>query len=467
MRVYDGMKKFGMRRAYDYLDRDPDTNIPKLMKWVDLLAKDGYMASQRRAVRQIIESPDNNWYKLIKSVWTDIDGDVRKAIFENFIINATFIGGRKQEASREAHKCNIPWAILLDPTSACNLHCTGCWAAEYGNGLNMSFDTLDNIIEQGKALGVYFFIYSGGEPLMRKNDIVALCNKHNDCQFLAFTNGTLIDERFADDMLRVKNFVPAISVEGFEKETDSRRGKGTFKRVEKAMEILKRKKLPFGISCCYTSKNTETIGSEEYFDQMIKWGAKFCWFFTYMPVGTDAVPELMVSADQREFMYRQVRKFRGTKPLFTLDFWNDGEYVKGCIAGGRSYLHINANGDIEPCAFIHYADSNIREKSLLDAFKSPLFMAYKEGQPFNDNHLRPCPLLDNPGKLTEMVEKSGAHSTDLKDPENVRDLSKKCVEKAEKWAFTADRLWTCANKSASCLYCSGCSEFKRSEQTQK
>jgi len=142
-------------------------------------------------------------------------------------------------------------------------------------------------------------------------------------------------------MHRVKNFVPAISVEGFEEATDFRRGSGTFKKVGRAMAILRETKLMLGISCCYTSKNVEVIGSEEYFDQMIEWGAKFCWFFTYMPVGKDAVPELMVSAEQRKFMYDKVREYRSTKPIFTMDFWNDGEYsgygshVGGCIAGGR------------------------------------------------------------------------------------------------------------------------------------
>ena len=46
-----------------------------------------------------------------------------------------------------------------------------------------------------------------------------------------------------------------------------------------------------------------------------------------------------------------------------MDFQNDAEYVGGCIAGGRRYLHINANGDVDPCVFIHYSDSNIREKT--------------------------------------------------------------------------------------------------------
>ena len=133
-----------------------------------------------------------------------------------------------------------------------------------------------------------------------------------------------------------------------------------------------------------------------------------------------------------------------------MDFWNDGEFVGGCIAGGRQYLHINANGDIEPCAFIHYSDSSIYEKTLIEAFRSPLFMAYHENQPFNGNHLRPCPLLDNPGRLAEMVHGSGAHSTDLESPEDVDALGGKCADKAEKWAVTADRLWQCSHSCTNC-----------------
>jgi len=307
--------------------------------------------------------------------------------------------------------------------------------------MNLTFEELDSIITQGKQHGTYVYLYSGGEPLLRKDDIIKLCEKHNDCAFLAFTNGTLIDEDFAKEMLRVKNFVPCISVEGFEEATDFRRGKGTYRKIVRAMDILREHKLAFGISCCYTSKNAEIIGSEEYFDEMIRLGAKFAWLFTYMPIGADAVPELMVTAEQRKFMYEQIRKFRKTKPIFTLDFWNDGQFVGGCIAAGRAYIHINANGDVEPCAFVHYSDSNIREKTLLEAYQSPLFKAYRARQPFNDNMLRPCPVLDNPGRLTEMVEESGAKSTDLKCPEKAGDYCDKCVSAAEKWAPVADELW--------------------------
>ncbi|HOB12538.1 MAG TPA: radical SAM protein [Syntrophomonadaceae bacterium] len=440
--IGESIKAFGLKKVLGYLDADPEKNISKLVDWLIKVDTDGkHVAPQAIKAKRWLDDKDSNWYQLVKSLYTDIDQGVRKSFFENVLVNATVIGTKRQDRIMEKYGCNVPWAILMDPTSACNLRCTGCWAAKYGHQLSMDFATLNGIIEQGKQMGVFAYIYSGGEPLIRKSDIIKLCEKHPDCAFLAFTNGTLIDEKFADDMLRVKNFVPAISIEGFEEVTDARRGKGTFKAVIKAMDLLRSKRLPFGISCTYTRENTEVIGSEEFIDYMIAKGAKFAWFFTYMPVGVDAVPDLMVTPEQREFMYHQIREFRQTKPIFTLDFWNDGEYSGGCIAGGRRYLHINANGDIEPCAFIHYSDSNIHETTLLEALQRPLFMQYHQNQPFNSNHLRPCPLLDNPDYLAAMVDQSGARSTEVMAPEDVHSLCAKCHPAADIWAPVADKLW--------------------------
>ena len=125
--------------------------------------------------------------------------------------------------------------------------------------------------------------------------------------------------------------------------------------------------------------------------------------------------------DQREYLYHFVRIMRSEKPLFTLDFQIDGEYVGGCIAGGRRYLHINSAGDVDPCVLIHYSNANIREVSLLDALRSPIFMEYYKEQPFNDNLLRPCPLLENSGMLTDIVNRSGAHSSDLEEQETAEE----------------------------------------------
>ena len=441
MAVIDKLTEVGVKQALKYLEKDPEKNIPKMLNWVEKFDFRHRVDRQMKTIKPALTDPDSNWRELVLKLYNDYDPEVRKTLFENFVLNATITGGNKEADNREKYNCNIPWAILFDPTSACNKHCVGCWAAEYGNKLNLTYDEMSSIVSQGKELGTYMYLFTGGEPLVRKNDIIRLCEEHNDCVFSAFTNGSLIDDAFAEDMLRVKNFVPAISIEGFEEATDSRRGEGTYKETLRAMEILRNHRLPFGISLCYTSANAEVIGSEEYFDEMIKQGALFAWLFTYMPVGKKAVPELIAKPEQREFMYHKIREYRKTKPIFTIDFWNDGEYINGCIAGGRCYCHINANGDVEPCAFIHYSDSNIREKTLLEAYQSPLFMGYKENQPFNKNLLRPCPVLDNPGRLTAIVDKSGAKSTDYTDTESAKEYSDKCVEAAKAWTPVSEKLW--------------------------
>ena len=434
------IKKFGLEQAFNYMYKDPEKNLSKIMDWADKFSG-GEFASQRKAIREAIENPDHPYHSIILHIVNDIDPEVMKTAAVNLFINASLIGWDKQEFYRKKYNCNIPWAILLDPTSACNLHCTGCWAAEYGNKLNLTFEEIDSIIQQGKELGVYMYIYTGGEPLVRKQDLIRICEKHEDCIFLCFTNATLIDEAFADEMLRVKNFVPAISLEGDEASTDSRRGKGTYQKVRKAMELLHRKKLLYGISSCYTSANYEAITSEEYYDSLIEMGAYFIWYFHYMPVGNDAAPELLPNPEQREAVYRRIRHLRATKPLFAMDFQNDAEYVGGCIAGGKRYLHINANGDVDPCVFIHYSNANIRDCTLLEALQSPIFMAYHDNMPFNDNMLRPCPMLENPEYLRKMVADCGAHSTDPMSPETAEHLCSKCDQYAAHWAPEAERLW--------------------------
>lgn len=444
MSVSTTIKKFGLETVFKYLYKDPEKNLPKLMDWADKFSK-GEFSSQRDAIRAAISDPDSAYYPYVRHMIQDVDPEVLTTITVNFFINANLIGWKKQEELRNKYNCNIPWAILLDPTSACNLHCTGCWAAEYGNKLNLSFDEIDDIIRQGKDMGVYMYIYTGGEPLVRKADIIKLCEKHNDCIFLCFTNGTLIDEAFANEMLRVKNFVPAISLEGFEKATDSRRGEGVFTKVLNAMELLKTKKLLFGISSCYTSVNYDSITSEAYYDMMINSGAYFVWYFHYMPVGNDASPELMPTPEQRYTVYKRIRDYRTRKPLFAMDFQNDAEFVEGCIAGGRRYLHINANGDVDPCVFVHYSDSNIRKKTLLESLRSPLFQAYHDGQPFNENMMQPCPMLENPEKLRAMVAKTGAKSTDMQSPETVEHLCAKCDSYAACWKPKAEEIWEARN----------------------
>lgn len=425
-------------------DKDRQKELLRLINLSRRYLKDMVSESNYETARKLVRNPDGKWMQYTNRLIRELHPNVIKMTLLNLGFEAGFYGPRKLRRLREKHQCNIPWIILMDPTSACNLHCSGCWAAEYGNKLNLTYEDMDRVITQGKELGIYFYMFTGGEPLIRKNDILHLCEKHRDCGFHAFTNGTLVNEELCSRMKQVGNLSLSISLEGFEEVNDVRRGEGVFQKVMDAMELLHKHGQLFGTSICYTSQNIDSVTSDEFLDFIIEKGCRFTWYFHYMPVGADAVVSLLPTKEQREYMYHRVREIRGLeggKQIFAIDFQNDGEYVGGCIAGGRDYCHINPNGDVEPCVFIHYSNANIKEVTLLEALQQPLFQAYRDHQPFNQNHLCPCPMLENPKMLEKMVKETGAKSTDLQSPEKVETLCARCYAYADNWKDTAQELW--------------------------
>lgn len=427
-----------------YIDKNPQENILKLLNAVEKLLGGIFPKKNLDAMRRVISSGEGAYYRFAMNILNDTDRGYLKKVLLAAGLGAGVHGTKAVRTNRDIYKCNIPFLILMDPTSACNRHCKGCWAAEYGHKNSLSYEEMSSVVSQGKELGTHVYMFTGGEPLLRKDDLIKLCEEHYDCAFLAYTNATLIDEEFCDELLRVGNMTLAISIEGTRESTDDRRGEGMYEAAIKAMELLKKKGILFGMSVCYTSENIDMVTSDEFLDKMVDLGVKFGFYFNYMPVGTNSPASLIPSPEQRKFMYSWLKKTRNNetgKPLFVMDFQDDGEYVGGCIAGGRNYFHINAAGDMEPCVFIHFSDSNIREKTLLEGLRSPLFMAYRHDQPFNDNHLRPCPMLENPQCLRSIIERTGAKSTNLEGVESAEALCSKCDKFAAEWAAVADELW--------------------------
>lgn len=439
---------FAIDRTLKYIDKDPQKNLVKLVDRMQGLVGNIFPSKNFEKFKEGANDPENVWTQLAMSVIEDVDKGIIKNMFLALGLGAAYHGTKDVRENREKYNCNIPWVILLDPTSACNLKCKGCWSSDYGHAQNLSFDEMDSIVTQGVAMGTHFYMFTGGEPLIRKKDIIKLCEKHPDCAFLTYTNATLIDEDFCKEVKRLGNISFAISIEGTKESNDARRGEGSYDKTIAAIDMLKKNKCLFGISVCYTRENVDAVTSEAFIDLMIEKGVKFAWYFNYMPVGKGAVCDLIPTPEQREYLYYWLRKMRNSKtgkPLFIVDFQNDAEYVGGCIAGGRNYFHVNSAGDIEPCVFIHYSDSNIRTHTLIEALQNPLFQAYWHNQPFNDNHLRPCPMLENPDCLRKIIKETGAKSTDLLAPEDVETLCSRCDKFAREWAPEAKRIWESKN----------------------
>ena len=312
------LKAFGIAKALDYLERDPDANLPRLMEWLDRYTGGRLPLPYQELFHQVMTDPDNNWHRLIRSMYTDIDNRVLKKIFENFVFHGGLLDWPARQAQGLLGLENAPWSVIIDPSFPCAMDCAGCGASIYGVRPSMEFDSLDEEVDSRKAKGCHLFIFSGGNPLARVEEMIALCNKHSDCVFAAFTPPAAITPALCADLLRVGNLFPAIQVDADSE--DARR----------AADLLRGSKLPFGVACRCTAENADQVATEAYYDRVIASGAKFCWFFICPAYGGDAPAP---SAEQLVAIHRRVTEFRKTKPLLTLDFW-DGPSPSGSAPQG-------------------------------------------------------------------------------------------------------------------------------------
>ena len=112
----------------------------------------------------------------------------------------------------------------------------------------------------------------------------------------------MIDDAFCKELVRLGNITFLLSIEGTPETNDARRGAGHFEAVMKAMDLLKKYGIVFGTSICYTKYNVEAVTSDEFFKMITDKGARFGFYFHYMPVGNNAVTDLLPTIQQRKYM---------------------------------------------------------------------------------------------------------------------------------------------------------------------
>lgn len=352
---------------------------------------------------------DHPQMHMTRKFMREIHPHVRKTILRNLIINEAIIGNRRRHEVEEELGLYPPSFIVISPTMACNLSCFGCYAGSY-RAKGLDYSLVQKSLDEARDLGARLIIVSGGEPFYWPN-ILRMFEDYSDMVFQVYTNGTLIDRALAKRIVELGNVIPCISLEGFEEETDARRGKGVYKKLTRAMENLNELGAVFSFSVTVHRDNLEVVTSDEFMDDLIERGVFYGWYFMMIPVGKGASVDLMLTPEERGYLRRRINYFRANKGTFVADFWNDGDYVGGCIAGGRFHLHINSRGDIEPCVFTHFATHNIRDHSLVDALKSDFFMSIRKRQPYREDLRQPCILIDANEMLEEVLEETDAKPT--------------------------------------------------------
>ena len=403
------------------------------------LSDDPEVKNAVRKVRGFLES-DHPAKDLFRRVLNYLSPPQRIRLFETLFYGAWGEGGRKRDEIEATMGFRPPFIMILSPTLKCNLRCKGCYTLGYGMKPELPKELVDRILNECEELGIYFVTFLGGEPLMYP-PLFELIERHPKIFFQVYSNGTLMTKEKARRFAELGNVAVVLSIEGNEKETDSWRGKGVYKKIMHAFDCLREAKVIIGTSATVTRQNVEVVSSFEFIDHMIELGSFAQMYFLYIPVNGMADFSLMVTPEQRDHLRRQVISIRNHRPLFVLDFWNDGPYVQGCIAGGRRYFHINAKGDVEPCVYTHIAIDNIKNKPLKEVLNSSLFRDIRARQPHNPNHLRPCMIIDNPHVMRDVIAKNHPYFTHPGAEEIYTIKSKQMDEYAERYGKLAEIIW--------------------------
>lgn len=388
-------------------------------------------------------------FATLKHVFKVANSNCKNKIINNLIINAGIKGQKiRNQVTKEAG-FDIPVLIVVSPTQRCPLRCYGCYAAEQSKDGDLTYEAFDKLVTEAKEMGIYFFVITGGEPYVYEH-LFKIFEKHNDVYFQTYTSGvTLAKKDHVEKLAKLGNVLPCISIEGFEEQTDKRRGKGHFKRLKQAMTNLKEAGVPFGFSGTVTRENNDLMLSDELIDYYINEGCSLGYLFQYMPIGRAPVFDLVPTPKQRMERLDKILDLRKRKPILLADFWMDGPLVGGCLAGGRRYIHVNNLGHAEPCVFAQAWDMSVYEHSLMDILtNSKLFAAIRKRQPYNDNLLRPCMIIDVPECWREAVEESNA-TLSYKTADNTsKELRQNIEDFAKEYAELADPVWNDRYKKA-------------------
>jgi MoaA/NifB/PqqE/SkfB family radical SAM enzyme len=335
----------------------------------------------------------------------------------------------------------------------------------------MSWELFNRLIYEGREMGMHFCTISGGETFLWPH-LFRAASEYPDVQFHIYTNGTLIAPEshelaqkihgdylsgsVAETIAKLGNMNVSISVEGLAERTNARRGvfRGipVWSLIMSAMDALTKAGCIFAYSVTETAFNIDEIhppdfvegqtSEHPFIDTMIEKGCLLGWHFNFIPCGKNATLDVMPTPLQRDQARRGTLRVRATKPIIPLHFWNDGHLVGGCMAGGKLYLHVLANGDVEPCVFVHFAVLNVRDKPLKEVLNSPFFRAIRERQPFNNgNHLRPCMIIDAPSVLRELVAQFGARPTHQGAETIITDLADGLDHYTKEYGKLADPAW--------------------------
>ncbi|HAJ95241.1 MAG TPA: radical SAM protein [Actinobacteria bacterium] len=289
----------------------------------------------------------------------------------------------------------VPPVMIFSITNKCNLKCKGCYNMTLRPSIKseLNTDEVASILEQAREVGMSFIVVAGGEPFVRK-DFLKITKAFPELVFLVFTNSLLIDEATIDEIKKQRNVIPVLSIEGHIKQTDNRRGDGVFSSVRTVIENLKRESIFFGISFTMTRQNFNSITDESFVRDLVNQGSKLFFYLEYTAI-TEGTEDWIIKKEQRDKIPGIMAEYRKRFPSLFIGIPAEEEAFGGCLSSGRGFIHVNAEGGLEPCPFAPFSDTSLKDMPLKDALKSKLLEEIRNNLHKLDESEGGCSLWNN------------------------------------------------------------------------
>jgi MoaA/NifB/PqqE/SkfB family radical SAM enzyme len=408
---------------------------------------------------------------MVEGLFKRIDKNTRKKniskkwidSFLQLILKNSFSYQEGRAATIDRIGIESPFFLAISPGNKCNLNCDFCSSnSRSEDDCRLTFEIFDKILtDKMKLWGSYFTVVSGGEPFLwheRGKDLIDLADLHSSQLFFVYTNGTLLDSERVKRIANAGNIIPAVSLEGFEGRTDFHRGKGTFNKILQSFKNLREAGIPFAVSITIMKDNYQEVASDAFMDFCFEEQcATLGFIFHYLPIGRGEAIKNSLSSQQRydilEWVWGTIRK----RKLFLLDFLNCRTATSGCFAAGRpdGYLHINWNGDVSPCIFVPYTDTNIKslykknytlDNILLTDFMTKIrewqvSYGYRNPESKTNNWYAPCLIRDHNNTFARIVNECGANPVDSNAAKFMADneIRNSLVKASEKYKKVTNR----------------------------
>lgn len=279
---------------------------------------------------------------------------------------------------------HLQWHI----TERCNLNCKHCYFDKkfLKNELSLTqvfniFNDYIKLLKKWKLSRERAMIsITGGEPLIRADLLKFLKKCHQNrkkTRYGILTNGILLNDKKIAELKKFEIDYVQVSLEGMEKRNDEVRGKGTFEKIVKAVNLLIKNGINTVVSVTVTKQNLKDVSSLIELSKGLKVNA--LGLRRFIPIGRGKqMRELMLSPQETKDLYLYVLKMRqklkDSKSKLALIIGcedgilaQEGYRVNGCVAGYSS-LTILPNGDVYPCRRLPIYVGNVLKQSLEEIF---------------------------------------------------------------------------------------------------